>query len=109
MDPSRDHDHINGFVRELLSSGSMLWEVAADLTEALPVEAYPGEEPAAVVLEMMCGTIATVLGGADPGEVQRATELIRQAGERTIEHLRLACELSRRMHGDDGGRGRSYG
>jgi hypothetical protein len=48
--PSRDDDHINSFVRELLSTGSMLWEIAADLAETLPADAYPGEEPGAVVI-----------------------------------------------------------
>src|ERR1700728_1830883 len=98
MDPSHDDEQINSFVSELLSTGSMLWGLAADLAEALPIDACPGEEPRAVVMEMMCGTIATALAGADPREVQRATELIRQASDQTIEHLRLACELSRRMH-----------
>ena len=87
----------------------MLWDLAAELADMLPADAYPGEEPAAVVLEMMCGTITTVLGAADPREVRRATELIGDAGERTIEHLRLATELSRRLHGTDGTRGRAYG
>jgi hypothetical protein len=37
----------------------------------------------------------------DPHEVQRATELIELASSRTLEHLRLARDLSRRIRGDD--------
>lgn len=94
---------------ELLRTGLMLCDVLAGLVEALPAEAYPGEEPAEVLIEMLCGTIATALDTADPREVRRATELIDLAAKRTVEHLRLARELSHRIHDDDGSPGRAYG
>jgi hypothetical protein len=97
------------FVFELVNTGSMLSGVASNLIDGLPDDAYPGEAPGAVVLEMLCGTIATALESVDPRDVRRATELISLAGARTIEHLQLASELSRRMHGEDDGRGRAYG
>jgi hypothetical protein len=109
MDSSSEDDHIRWFVLELLRTGCVLTDLVADLIEALPAGAYPGEEPASVVIEMLCGTIATALVSADPGDVRRATELIYVAATRTREHLRLACDLSRRIHGDDGGIGRAYG
>ncbi|MFZ0971849.1 MAG: hypothetical protein WAN22_06460 [Solirubrobacteraceae bacterium] len=102
-------EHIDQFVHKLLGTGMMLSELASDLIDALPDDAYPGENPGAVVLEMLCGTIATALGSVDPSDVQRATQLIDLAGERTLEHLRLASEMSRRMHGGDGSVGRTYG
>ncbi|HZE04457.1 MAG TPA: hypothetical protein VE127_04485 [Solirubrobacteraceae bacterium] len=103
-------DDIDGFVVELLRTGVMLSELAADLIESLPSDAYPGEEPGHVILEMMCGTIRTTLASADPRDVRRATELIAQAAQRTIEHLRLAQALSRRVHGEGGpSAGRAYG
>ena len=103
-------DHVDEFVFELVGAGLMLSSLGADLVEALPEDAYPGEEPGAVILQMMCGTIRTAVGSADPRDVRRATDLIEQAVARTLEHLRLACELSRRMHGEDGpGAGRGYG
>lgn len=101
-------DHIGRFVFVLLRSGLMLCDLVSDLIAALPADAYPGEEPQDVVIEMLCGTIATALGSADPGDVRRATELIEEAGDRTLEHLRLAVELSGRMRGDEGA-GRTYG
>jgi hypothetical protein len=78
----------------------MLFDLPADLTEVLPADDYPGEEPAAVVIEMVTGTIRTVLAAADERDVERATKLIAEACERVLEHLRLAVELSRRIHGD---------
>jgi hypothetical protein len=108
MDSPGADDHIERFVLELLRTGCMLSDLASDLIEALPEEAYPGEDPAAVVIEMMSGTIATALAYADPADLRRATELIDVAATRTIEHLRLARDLSRRTDGD-GGTARTYG
>ena len=78
-------------------------EVALDAAERAAEAFNPGEEPAAVVVEMLCGTIATALASVDPQEVRHATELIDLSGDRVLEHLRLACALSRRIHGGDGG------
>jgi len=109
MDSSHGGKHVERFVLELLDTGSMLSELVWNLVDALPADAYPGEEPAAVVIEMLCGTVASALASADPRDVRRATELIDLARSRALEHLRLAGDLSRRIHGDDGGVGRTYG
>ncbi|MEA2211128.1 MAG: hypothetical protein QOF83_1076 [Solirubrobacteraceae bacterium] len=106
--PAREH-HVVQFVFELINTGSMLGGLLTDLTEALPADAYPGEEPRAVVIDMLCGTISTALASVDQRDVRRATELIDLAGERTLEHLGLALDLSRRMHEGDNGPGRMYG
>lgn len=102
-------EHVEAFVLELVRTGWMLDGVLADLVDALPVDAYPGEEPSAVVFEMLCGTIATALASVDPPEVRRATELIDLSGARVVEHLRLACALSRCIHRGDGRIGGSDG
>jgi hypothetical protein len=80
----------------------MLSDLGADLVDTLPADAYPGEEPARVVIEMIVGTIRTALADADESDVERATELITTASERVFEHLQLALALSERMHGRDG-------
>ena len=100
---------ITEFVFGLLRTGFMLSELASNLTDALPPDAYPGEEPGAVVLEMICGTIATALDTVDPRAVREAGELIELARERMFEHLQLARAMSERIHGCDGGAGRTYG
>jgi hypothetical protein len=109
MERSREDEHIEQFVIELLSTGSMLLGVMQDLTNALPADAYPGEEPSEVVVEMVYGTIATALAPLGPDDVRTATTLIDLAGARVLEHLQLASELSRRMHGTHRGRGRMHG
>jgi hypothetical protein len=103
-------DHVARFTGELLRTGSMLSELVADLVEAVPLDAYPGERPAAVVIEMVTGTIRTALADTDERQVHRATDLIVEARERVLEHLQLALGLSRRMgHGAGHEPWRTYG
>ncbi len=102
-------DHIEQFVIKLLSTGSMLSGVIRDLADALPSDAYPGEEPADVVVEMVYGSIAIALRAVDPEDLETATRLVDLAGKRVLKDLQLACELSRRMHPGDRGSGRAYG
>lgn len=109
MDIPGVEPHISEFVLKLIGTGIWLSELAADLVEALPEDAYPGEDAGAVILEMLCGTAATVLGSIAPRDVERATELIELARDRTVEHLQLTLEMSRRRHGGDGRLRRSYG
>lgn len=108
MEPTNTTDAIDDFVLELLRVGYMLTGLAADLAETLSPEAYPGEDPAAVVIEMITGTIRTALTEVGEEAVESAVELIREAAERVIEHLRLALALSRRME-DDRGTPRGFG
>lgn len=95
-------DHIATFTEELLGTGSVLSELAADLVEAIPRVAYPGEERVAVIFEMVTGSIRAALVGAPERDVCRATGLIGEARTRFMEHL----ELSRPIHGEAGRRPR---
>lgn len=103
-------DGASAFTLELLRSAVMLTGLAEDLVDSIRPDAYPAEEPGAVFIEMVSGTIATAVAEADPHDLRRATELIAAARDRVVEHLQLALELSRRMHGEDeGGPERAYG
>jgi hypothetical protein len=88
------------FTEALLRAGNMLCGLAADLADDIPPDAYPGEAPGAVVIEMIVGTVSTFLDGVDQHEVQRATDLMSGACDRVLEHLQLALALSERMHGE---------
>ena len=93
-------DHIDLFVRSLIRTGLLLTDVAAELAESLPAAACPGEEPAAVVLGMVCGSIRSVLETVEPELIEASAELMEMAIDRVEEHLRLALELGRRMQDD---------
>jgi hypothetical protein len=72
---------VGRFVLALLHTGSWLSELVSDLTAALPAESYPGEDPRTVVL----------------------------AASRTLGHLQLGRDLSRRIHDGDDAVGRTFG
>ncbi len=100
MELTEMQDHIDLFVRSLIRTGLLLTDVAAELAESLPSAACPGEEPAAVVLGMVCGSIRSVLETVEPELIEASAELMEMAIDRVEEHLRLALELGRRMQDD---------
>jgi hypothetical protein len=103
-------EQVAAFTQEVLRAGLMLSGLASDLVEELPSDAFPGEDTAAVVIEMMIGTIHTAVGDVDPHELARATRLLEMASDRVLEHLSLALELRRRMDGaSEGGPTPNYG
>ena len=105
MEPS---EAAKTFTLELLRAAVMLTGLADDLIDEIPAEAYPDEKPGAVFVEALSGSITAAVAGVDPRELRLASELIVSAREGVLEHLRLALELSRRMHGEQG-TGRAYG
>jgi hypothetical protein len=110
MAPNRPAEYVEAFTHELIRTGLMLSDMAADLIEGLPPESYPGEDVGAVVLGMFVGTIRTAICEEDREIVERATELIAVSAERVVEHLKLALELRRRMDdGNDGWASRAWG
>jgi hypothetical protein len=101
---------VAAFGEELVRAAFMLCGLAEDLMDAIPPEAYPGEEPGAVFIEMLMGTIATAVDDVALRDLERATDIIAAARDRVLEHLRLALELRRRMdHDAESGSGRAYG
>ncbi|MGO9958581.1 MAG: hypothetical protein ACLP50_21890 [Solirubrobacteraceae bacterium] len=104
MGSANTQEAIYGLALELLSTGDMVAGPAVELVETLPAEAYPAEKPAALVVEMLTGSICTALVEAGQSDAQRAVELMREAADRVIEHLGLGLSLRRRMEGADGTR-----
>ena len=110
MEPIEAGDPGDTFIESLLRASYMLCALAADMADAIPQDAYPGEAPGEVVIEMIAGTIRTYLEDVDQYEVERASNLISGACERVLEHLQLALALSERMHGEaDGDERRGFG
>jgi hypothetical protein len=100
MEPTSGNADIDRFLLELMRSSWMLCDLAENLVDGLREDAFPGTSPGAAVVEMMFGTMAGALTGVDATDLLRATELIELTLDRVIQDLRLAYELSRRMHGD---------
>lgn len=105
---SSGNEEIDRFALVLLRASWMLRDLAENLVEGLPSDAFPGESHGSVVVEMLFGSMATALESVEPTEIIRAADLIELTTGRVIEHLRVAHQLSRRMRGQDNV-GRGYG
>jgi hypothetical protein len=102
------NEAIDRFALVVLRTSWMLCELIDNLVDGLQPDAFGGENNGSVVVEMLFGSMATALESVDPAELGRAADLIELTTDRVIEHLQVAHELSRRMHGADG-IGRGYG
>jgi hypothetical protein len=100
MEPSRDTTDFDALSRavvdQILITGVMLADLVGDLVDGLPDDAFPGEQPAEVILEMLAGSAVPVVRAAGPDAAGRAVELLLAIGERTLADLRTAAELARR-------------
>ncbi len=94
MQPQPTDDYGQEFVEQVLRTGLMLTGVAADLIEALPDDAYPGEENANVIIEMLVGTIRPAVEAAGEPLVRNCTALLAASGERALADLRSAARLA---------------
>jgi hypothetical protein len=87
--------YVRAFVKEVLRTGIALGDLLGDLIEALPEDAYPGENKAEVLLEMVAGSVQPVLAAAGAETVNEATALIGALFDKTMMDLELAVELGR--------------
>jgi len=84
------------FVEELLRTGLTLVDLLSGLLEDLSEDAFPGEEPGEVLIEMLAGSVAPAIEAAGPQVVQGATALLGAVSDRTLTDLRLAAERAGR-------------
>jgi hypothetical protein len=108
MEHSCGNEAVDRFAMVVLRTSWMICELVENLVEGLRGDAFPGESKGSAVIEMLLGSMATALESGDSTEIERAADLIELTTDRVIEHLRLAHQLSRRMHGEDGV-SRNYG
>ena len=87
-------DRLKEFTQQLLGTGLTLVDVLGMLSDELPEDAFPGEHPAAVLVEMLTGTLRPVVDAAGERAVREATALLAAAHERVIKDLRAAAELA---------------
>jgi hypothetical protein len=98
-----DHDPAQLFVEEVLRTGLMLSGLACDLIEATPENAFPGEDAAEVLVEMMVGTFRPAAEAAGAPAVEEATALLGALADRTLADLKAAAELARESSDHAGG------
>jgi hypothetical protein len=82
-------------VEEVLRTALALEAVMASLLEDLPEDAFPGEDAALVLLEMVVGSVHPAAAAAGPRACRTATALVGAVRERVLADLRTAAELAR--------------
>jgi hypothetical protein len=88
-------DDVYDLVEEVLRTGLMLADLLDDLLDALPADAYPGERPGEVLLEMVAGSVHPAAAALGTDAVRQATALVGALGDRVIADLKAAAELQR--------------
>lgn len=88
-------DAVHEFVKELLRSGLALLDLVDSLVEELPEDAFPGEDNAEVLVEMVVGSSRPALEAIGESECRLATKLIETVWERVLADLRDAAALAR--------------
>ena len=81
-------------IEELLRTGFALGDLIGSLLEDLPDDAFPGEENAAVLIEMVVGTCLPVVEAAGESDCRAATALVGALKDKVIADLRRAAELT---------------
>ena len=82
-------------VEEVLLTALALEDVMTALLAEVPDGAFPGEDNARVLLEMVVGSAQPAARAAGARECQTATALVAAIRERVLTDLHTAAELSR--------------
>jgi hypothetical protein len=89
-------DPVRELVEEILRTGFTLTDVLSNLVEEIPEDAFPGEEPARVLVDMVVGTVRPSARAAGLPAVRQATALVAAVRDRVLTDLRTAAELAAR-------------
>jgi hypothetical protein len=84
-------DEVRAFVMEALRVGVMWADLVSGLLDDLPDDAFPNEESAEVLIEMLAGTIHPAADAAGAETLGRATALLGAASDRVLTDLRAAA------------------
>jgi len=87
------HEEVRALVEEVVRVGLALTDLLATLIEAVPEGAFPGEDPAEMIIEMVTGTLAPVASSAGTHTVREATALTGAILDRVLSDLRLASSI----------------
>lgn len=93
LEPAKD-ELAQALVEETLRTGLVLGDLLSDLIEAVPDDAFPGENPAEVLLEMLVGTIQPAADAAGAPIVRQAIALIGALRERALCDLEVAAQMA---------------
>jgi hypothetical protein len=94
--PDRPTDAAQALIEELLRTAFWLQDTMGTFLEEMPEDSFPGEDSAAVLLEMVVGSCRPATDAAGESACWAATALIGSMRDRVVDDLRAALELARR-------------
>jgi hypothetical protein len=94
--PDGPTDAAQALIEELLRTAFWLQDVMGTFLEEMPEDSFPGEDSAAVLLEMVVGSCRSATDAAGESACWAATALIGSMRDRVVDDLRAALELARK-------------
>jgi hypothetical protein len=82
-------------VQVLLRTSLSLQDLYVSMVEGIPDDAFPGEDPAEVLLEMISGSACQAIEAAGLEVSRAATALIGAVLDRVLDDLRAAAALAK--------------
>lgn len=87
-------------VEEAVRTGLLLSTTLGDLLDELPDDAFPGEEPVEVLLEMVTGSVHPAAEAVGASAVRQATALVGAVADRMVADLAAAADAARDLAGE---------
>jgi hypothetical protein len=81
-------------IEELLRTALWLFDVSTALLDDLPEDAFPGEDPAVVMVEMLAGSCRPAMEAAGKAGCRAALDLAGAIRENIRDDLRTAAGLA---------------
>ena len=89
-----DNDAAQCSIEELLRTAFSLGSIYAPLLADLPEDAFPGEDPGAVLIEMLAGSSLGAAQVVNEADWESATALVKAVRESVLGDLRVAAQLA---------------
>lgn len=92
---SGEGDIGRALIEELLRTALWLFDTSASLLDDLPDDAFPGEDPGEVLVEMLAGSCRPAIDTAGKDGCRIAIKLTESIRENVLKDLRTAAKLAR--------------
>ena len=84
-------EHVRDLVEQILRTGLALTNALTVLLDDLPEDAFPGEEPGEVLIEMVSGTLQPAADAAGEPLVRQSTAFLAAVQDRVVADLQAAA------------------
>ena len=89
-----EHEAAQLLIEELLRTAFSLGSIYAPLLADLPEDAFPGEDPGAVLIEMLAGSSLGAAEVIERADWKLTTAFVKAVRESVLSDLRAAAQLT---------------